>query len=459
MNKNNYLPIIGIEVHVELKTKSKMFCGCSARHFRVKPNAHTCPVCLGLPGALPVPNRKAIEWCFLIGKALNCELMDDSSFDRKNYFYPDLAKGFQISQFNQPFCITGYLEFKMQNIGFKKIRINRVHMEEDTAKLLHKIIDGEKVSLIDFNRSGVPLVEIVTEADINSSQEAVEYLKRLQQIIRYLDVSDCDMEKGSMRCEVNISLQKIQKSPPAARHLRTGKTPKVQELPNYKVEIKNINSFRFVKRAIEYEIKRQEELLEKGETPIQETRGFNENRQKTYSQRGKEEAHDYRYFPEPDIPQFRIQNSELRIRKIPELPDQKIKRYIKDYGLPEMTAEILCTEKKRAQYFEEAISQITEISKIRGIANIIVNKKVNIKKFTPPQLIAYLQKQKTQKVSDKNQLLTIVEKVLKENQKAVSDLKNGKQEALGFLIGQVIRETACKADAQTVKKLLIEKLK
>jgi len=456
MNKNNYLTIIGIEVHLELKTKSKMFCGCCAGHFRVKPNTHTCPVCLGLPGALPVPNRKAIEWCFLIGKALNCNSREDSSFDRKNYFYPDLAKGFQISQFNQPFCREGFLTIKGSTLirinldkdkpfPSKKVRINRVHMEEDTAKLLHKIVDGEKVSLIDFNRSGVPLVEIVTEADINSSQEAVEYLKKLQQIIRYLGVSDCDMEKGSMRCEINISL--ISQQFPISNF----------KLPNYKVEIKNINSFKFVKRAIEYEITRQKELLKRGESPIQETRGFNENRQKTYSQRSKEEAHDYRYFPEPDIPLIKISNLKSQISNvIPELPEEKKERFIKVYNLSEYNASILVLDIQKADYYEGTVKAGGDP---QGTANIIINKRIDINKFTPKQLVKHLQKQKTDKVSDTAKLNEVIDNILKQNQKAAYDFKKGKQEVIGFLIGQVIRETAGKADAQTVKKLLIEKLK
>ena len=456
-----YLPIIGIEVHVELKTKSKMFCGCRAHHFRVKPNIHTCPVCLGLPGALPVPNKQAIEWCVLIGLALGCKINKESKFDRKNYFYPDLPKGYQISQYDMPFCQNGKLKLRIQNSELKIVRINRVHMEEDTGKLLHR----GNATLIDFNRSGVPLVEVVTEPDINSSEEAVEYLKKIQQIIRYLDVSDCDMEKGSMRCEVNISLKK------STSEEFEDFTSEVCKLPDYKVEIKNINSFKFVKKTIEYEIERQKEILKTGKTPPQETRGYNENKEITYSQRGKEEAHDYRYFPEPDIPVIKLQNSKTpKLQKLPELPDEKLKRFTKDYGLSEYNARILTVTKELANYFDEIVKVLKnhrrpspnfqEIEgQIKQLTNVIVNKKVDINKFTPKQLVKHLQKQKTAQVSDKSQLLKVINKVLAENKKAAEDYKKGKKEVIGFLIGQVMRKTKRKAEAQVVKKMLVEKMK
>ncbi|MBI3954847.1 Asp-tRNA(Asn)/Glu-tRNA(Gln) amidotransferase subunit GatB, partial [Candidatus Gottesmanbacteria bacterium] len=370
MNLSNYESVIGLEIHVELKTRSKMFCGCYADWFGRKPNSNTCPICLGLPGALPVPNKKAIEWCVMLGLALNCEIPQFSKFDRKNYFYPDLAKGYQISQYDRPFAVNGQLKIKDQSskvkVKDKIIRIRRVHLEEDTGKLLHDVVDGKRVSLIDFNRGGVPLVEIVTEPDIRSSEEARVFLKKLYQIIRYIGISDADMEKGSMRLEPNISVK-----------LKTDK-----DLPNYKVEVKNINSFNFAKKAIDFEIVRHLDLLSQGETPKQETRGWDEKKGITYSQRSKEEAHDYRYFPEPDIPpirwtEFQISNYKLQI---PELPDDKLNRFIKDYGLSEYDSTILTDELETANYFEKAFEQLNnETMKQltpKTIANWIINKKV-----------------------------------------------------------------------------------
>ena len=327
MNKIKYEPVIGLEVHVELKTKSKMFCGCSAEYFGKNPNTHICPVCLGLPGALPVPNKKSIEWCIMIGLALNCKINNFSKFDRKNYFYPDLPKGYQISQYDQPFAVGGYIHLEGETsrhlpAGAKKrIMIRRVHMEEDTGKLIHQ---GDS-TLIDFNRCGVPLVEIVTEPDFESAEEVVEYLKKLQQIVRYLGVSDADMEKGDMRLEPNISLSPCHPELVSGSQYQQTKmlkqdgyqtvTRQVQhdnrKLPKYKVEVKNINSFRFVEKAIEYEIKRQGKILDDGRTPSQETRGWDEDKQKTVTQRVKEEANDYRYFPEPDIPPIRLSESQI----------------------------------------------------------------------------------------------------------------------------------------------------
>lgn len=451
--KNEYTPIIGLETHVELKTKSKMFCGCSADYFGKEPNTHTCPVCLGLPGALPVPNKKAIEWCIKIALALNCKINEFSKFDRKNYFYPDLAKGYQISQYDLPFGHEGSITLS----SGKTIRIRRVHMEEDTGKLMH---DGD-VSLVDFNRSGVPLVEIVTEPDFHDSQDVTEYLQKLQQIVRYLDVANADMEKGEMRLEPNISLSP---SP-----LRRGQGEVDIELPNYKVEVKNINSFKFVEKAIGFETKRQTELLEKNERPAQETRGWDNVRQKTFSQRSKEEAQDYRYFPEPDIPPIRVTKAQVESLKseMPEMPGIKLKRFEKEYNLPSSDAEILTRERSLADYFEKAISSLratafdaakqssTQINITpKQIANWIINKKIDINQTKIEDLIKQIQAASQTAQIDEGELDTIIKQVLTENEQAVADYKKGKVTVIMFLVGMVMRKVGKKIDAQMVKEKL-----
>jgi aspartyl-tRNA(Asn)/glutamyl-tRNA(Gln) amidotransferase subunit B len=386
---NNYTPIIGLEVHVELKTKSKMFCGCSADYFGKEPNTHTCPVCLGLPGALPVPNKQAIEWCIMIAQALNCEISSFSKFDRKNYFYPDLPKGYQISQYDLPFGLNGYMILK----SGKKVGITRVHMEEDTAKLSHQDVNGESVSLIDFNRSSVPLVEIVTEPDFNSAEEVTEYLTRLRQIVRYLGVSNADMEKGDMRLEPNISLTTASEVPSTERRAQ-GITNK-DLLPTYKVEVKNINSFRFVAQAIEFEKKRHAEILDLGETPVQETRGWNEAKQKSISQRVKEEANDYRYFPEPDIPPFRFTDEEITKIKaqMPELPDVKFERFKSEFGLPDYDVELVTRERAVADYFEEAAKiEKNKTSRRNRFVTRLLKKKRKCKQSRPKNLYILLKK-------------------------------------------------------------------
>ncbi|OGH50233.1 MAG: hypothetical protein A3H17_04145 [Candidatus Levybacteria bacterium RIFCSPLOWO2_12_FULL_37_14] len=440
----NYEPVIGLEVHVELKTKSKMFCSCSADYFGQKPNTHTCPVCLGSPGALPVPNGKAIDWCVMIGLALNCKIANFSKFDRKNYFYPDLPKGYQISQYDQPFCLKGFITLS----NGKKIGITRVHMEEDTAKLTHQ---GEN-SLIDFNRSGVPLVEIVTEPDFENAKEVIEYLKKLQQIVRYLDVSDADMEKGNMRLEPNISLREITMN----NELLT-----INNLPKYKVEVKNINSFRFAEKAIEYEIRRQTEILSENKTPVQETRGWDEDKQKTVSQRIKEEANDYRYFPEPDIPPIRFTQNQIRqlADQMPELPDAKLARLIKEYNLSKYDAEILTREKEMTDYFEEAV-KVGKTFKInpKQIANTVINKKIDMNNILPAELVKNIVNFKKTDDIDENKLQEITDKVIKENQKAINDYKSGKVQVIGFLIGKV-KQHFPTADSNQIKTALEKKLK
>lgn len=432
-----YKPVIGLEVHVELNTNSKMFCGCDATYFGKEPNTHTCPVCLGLPGALPVPNRKAIVSCVSIGLALNCKIPNFSKFDRKNYFYPDLAKGYQISQYDKPFCIEGHITLS----NGKKIGITRAHMEEDTAKLTHAEVDGKKVSLVDFNRSGVPLVEIVTEPDFETAEEVVEYLKKLQQIVRFLGVSNADMEKGDMRLEPNISLRK------------NGE----EGLPKYKVEVKNINSFRFVGKAIEFEIKRQSEILDKGEIPAQETRGWNEVKNGTVSQRSKEEAHDYRYFPEPDIPPIVWEGWELeQIKKnLPQLPDEKLKNFVKDYGLTEKTALVLVSNLQICTLFEgSAKLAIEEKVDPTEVANYIANQKLDLSKISPDEIVEAVKEKKSGKIEDEEELEKIAQEVIAENEKSANDFKSGKDSAIQSLIGGVMRKTQGKADASIARKVL-----
>lgn len=429
-------PVIGLEVHVELKTNSKMFCGCSANYFGKEPNTHTCPVCLGLPGALPVPNKKAIEWCIMIGLALNCKIPLFSKFDRKNYFYPDLAKGYQISQYDQPFCINGFVELS----SGKKIRIKRVHMEEDTGKLIHQ---GDS-TLIDFNRSGVPLVEIVTEPDFENANEVKEYLQSLQQIVRYLKVSNANMEKGEMRLEPNISL-------------KSGK-----EVPKYKVEVKNINSFSFVSKAINYEIERQLKIIEDGKIPAQETRGFVEKTSSTVTQRIKEEASDYRYFPEPDIPPFRWEQKYIEDLKsqMPELPDKKAKRFKKDYSLLHQDIEILTREKAMADYFEQAVEDGRQFKlESKKIANYLINKKLDIEKTQPADMIKLLISENQVSEIDQDELDKVIDKIIKENDNAVLDYKKGKENAIMFLVGETMRKFPQKIDASKVKASLLAKLK
>lgn len=422
--------IVGLEVHVELRTNSKMFCSCPADHFGREPNTQTCPVCLGLPGALPVPNKKAIEWTIMLGAALGGEIQSFSRFDRKNYFYPDLPKSYQISQYDQPFILGGAITLD----SGKTIRVRRVHLEEDTGKLQHQIIEGERCTLIDFNRSGVPLVEIVSEPDANSADEAKEYLEKLHQIVRYLGISDADMEKGSMRLEPNVNLEiedegKIYKTPVA--------------------EIKNINSFRFVKKAIEYEIDRQFKVF--GETGVEmargnkETRGWDEAKQITVPQRVKEEASDYRYFPDPDIPPFVWSPEQIAAFKQEagriELPPAKKERFIKTYGLSDYQANILTQEKQAADYFERTVKagEAQKVSPIE-IANVIINKRTE-PGLSPEALVAFIVSSKQKAEIPEEELGRLIDKFLSENPQAAEAYKKGKPQALGMIVGMVKKET------------------
>ena len=440
-----------MEVHVELKTQSKMFCGCKNDPFHAdKPNIYTCPVCLGLPGALPVAKKKAIDWTIKLGLALGCKINQLSKFDRKHYFYPDLPKGYQISQYDLPFCYDGKIETSYGQVG-----ITRVHLEEDTGKLIHDTVNGKKVTLIDFNRSSVPLIEIVTDPNIYSSAQAKEYAKKLRQIIRYLDIADCDMEKGGMRLEANISLLTIKDG---EDKLKTDK------LPSYKVELKNINSFRFLERGIEYEIERQKDLLENNNTPVQETRGYNAEKNITYSQRTKEEAADYRYFPDPDIPPIRISDQWLKTIKSqsPININDRLNNWHEDYGLKPEIVELIFETSVQADWLD-ALFQLAKKANIEvdKLVNTVVNRRIYIDLFTVKPEIAlksYQQATTTDDVSDE-ELIIIIKKVLNSQPKAVNDFKSGKTNVINFLVGMVMREAKKKIEFNRIVKIIISILK
>ena len=459
-----YDVVIGLEIHAELETKSKMFCSCPNVPLEDKPNKNICPVCTGQPGSLPVPNKTAIEWTIKTGLALGCRIAEFSKFDRKNYFYPDLPKGYQISQFDLPFCADGKL-----TINGREIRIRRIHLEEDTGKLIHP--SGTDYSLVDYNRSSAPLMELVTEPDIHSADEARKFCQMYQLILRYLEVSNADMEKGQMRCEVNISL----------------KNPEDTKLGNL-VEVKNINSFRSVGRAIEYEINRQSEILDRGEEVPRENRGWDDGKGMTMAQRSKEEAHEYRYFPEPDIPPIDLKAGSIDIEQIksslPELPMDRLNKFQDELGLNEADSTDLTFNKSWGDYLE-AVLKISNEIKPKLVANWIVNEGLSaldsdkasellvlIEKGEISGKIAkdvYLKMKETGKsaseiikehgmshIKDESALEEIIKKVISENSKPVEDYKLGKEAALKFLIGQVMRESRGQADPAIVNSLLIK---
>lgn len=447
MKNQTYHPIIGLEVHAELKTKSKMFCGCKNDPFHASaPNIHTCPVCLGMPGALPVANRTAIEWTIKLGLALNCKINLFSKFDRKHYFYPDLPKGYQISQYDQPFCYDGFVETSQG-----KVRIRRIHLEEDTAKLQHTTIDGKKVSLVDFNRSSVPLIEIVTEPDIKSGEQAKEYGKQLRQIIRYLDIGDCDMEQGGMRLEANISV---------ADKPYDGSADFV--LPAYKVEVKNINSFRFLEQAINFEINRHSELLKSGEVPVQETRGFDSVKNVTFSQRTKESAEDYRYFPDPDLPpiEFTPEFIETVRTNLPELPAQVVVRWQSAYDLqPVMSLKLLTSTAAAAWYDQVLAAAAAKNITATKIINALINKKITAQVGDPvASIISQFEALTSTDTVDDSELAATIQTVLTANPDAVEKYKAGKTAVIGFLIGQVMRTAGKKLDHAQVLKAIEQSL-
>jgi aspartyl-tRNA(Asn)/glutamyl-tRNA(Gln) amidotransferase subunit B len=480
MSKVMYEPVIGLETHVQLQTQSKMFCGCSAAYAGAEPNTHVCPVCMAMPGTLPVMNRQAVEYALLTGMALNCEHPAASKFDRKNYPYPDLVKGYQISQYDLPFSANGWLTVDVDGESYR-IGVTRAHMEEDTAKLIHRRENGASYSLIDLNRAGVPLMEVVSEPDIRTPAQARAYLQKLRLIVQTLGVSTGNMEEGAMRCDVNVSLR-----------------PVGTEAFGTKVEIKNLNSARSVQRALEYEIERQSRALDQGERIVQETRGFDEDRGITVSQRSKEEAHDYRYFPEPDLPPVFISREwlgELR-GHLPELPDAKRDRYARDYGLSPYDAVQLTSSVATSIFFERAVALYAkpkvvanwvqgELFRILNDAGVeleeshatpealvevlglvddatitqAIAKQVfeeTVKTGTSPKAIV-AEKGLTQ-ISDTGELERAAADAIAANPQAVADYRAGKQAAMGFLTGQVMKATRGKANPSTVNEILRRQL-
>ncbi len=436
-----YKLVLGLEIHMHLKTARKMFCRCSADVYGAEPNTHTCPTCLGLPGALPVPNFDAVRKTQLLGLALNSNLNENSRFDRKHYFYPDLPKGYQISQYKQPLCVGGFLELANGH----KAEIERVHLEEDTAKSMHE----KGKTLVDFNTSSMPLVEIVTKPTFTTIEDAVEFSKKVQMIVREFGLGDADMEKGQMRLEPNISL-------------RTSDMEAKDELPPYKVEIKNINSFKFMEKAVRAEVERQRKLLEAGETPIQENRGYVEEKKTTVSQRSKEEAHDYRYFPEPDIPpmEFDAAYMEALKQEFNELQKYVVKpedmlTKLEVHGLADNIVSSLVSLAQGV--YPEAVKEFEDLIDSgldpKEVANILVNRP-EYRNITPQEFAQKLEKEKD-KVSDEDILTLAIKNVLDNNQDAVQSYMAGKDSALQFLTGMVMRETKGKADANKVKELLI----
>jgi aspartyl-tRNA(Asn)/glutamyl-tRNA(Gln) amidotransferase subunit B len=479
-----YEPVIGLEVHCELKTATKLFCGCSTI-FGSDSNTQVCPVCLGLPGTLPVMNEKAVEYAVKIGLALNCTIAKYSKMDRKNYYYPDLPKAYQVSQYDKPLNYAGYLDIITKE-GTKRIGVTRAHLEEDAGKLIHQggkagRLESSDYSLADYNRGGIPLVEIVSEPDIRSADEAHAYLTALRNILLYIGVSDCNMEEGSLRCDANVSVR-----------------PKGTEKFGTRTEIKNMNSFKFAKQAIEYEIKRQSALLDKGERVVQESRLWDVNESKTKTMRSKEEAHDYRYFPEPDlVPIILSEDYVNSIKKnLPELPAAKRTRFVSQYGLTEYDAGVLTSDQELADWYEEGAKhtknpkglsnwmmgdmaarmkeeekelkdlkfeqkKLCELVDLidKGTINSKQAKEVFIELFDTGKSPEAIVKDKGMvQVSDPAVIEKAVEKVLGENANVVADYKGGKQGVLGFLVGKVMQATQGKANPKLVNEILKKKL-
>lgn len=429
---SKYHLVLGLEIHFHLRTKKKVFCGCIANFYGAKPNTHVCPTCLGLPGALPVANFEAVEKAQILGLALNCKLNEFSRFDRKHYFYPDLPKGYQISQYLYPLCLDGFVELD----NGKKCELERIHLEEDTAKSIHR--SGE--TLIDYNKSGSPLVEIVTKPIFESASEAVEFAKKIQDVVRTLDIADVDMEKGQLRLEANISV-------------RTTEMKEKGILPDYKVEVKNINSFRFLEKAINYEIERQSEILEKGERVPQENRGFNEVKNITVSQRKKEEAKDYRYFPDPDLPPmfFDKKHFEDLRKNLPELPRQTYEKLKSKYSLNDNQAKFLSNGD--GLLLVEKFYSLAEKSDPIKVANLLINKP-ETRELSNDDFLSQIKAFAVSEISEER-LNEAVETVLRNETDAFEKLRSGKDQVLMYLVGQVMRELKTKADT----KKIISKIK
>lgn len=430
-----YCLVLGLEIHLHLNTSKKMFCGCSADIWEKEPNTVTCPACLGLPGALPVPNFEAVKKTQLLGLSLGCSLNKNSRFDRKHYFYPDLPKGYQISQYKQPLCVDGKLDLDSGNVA----DIERVHLEEDVAKSFH---EGEK-TLVDFNKSGVPLVEVVTRPCFRNIADATDYCKQIQMMIRHLGIGEADMEKGQMRLEANISL-------------RAKEMEEKDELPNYKVEVKNINSFKFMEKAVRAEIVRQREILESGAVPAQENRGFKEGAKGTVSQRSKEEAKDYRYFSEPDIPPMEFDDkyiNELK-KSLPLLPGDIKKELVDEYKISKMSAKVL-VDNLGNEYVSKFKDLVTAGIDANAAANILINKP-ELRGLKTKKIIENMRNVPAQ--LSKEELDKVITKVLSENQKAIEDFKKGKEASMQFLIGAVMRQLKEKTDAGLIKEVLLKKI-
>lgn len=501
MESPKYDIIIGLEIHIQSNTESKMFCFCPTHYFEKEPNTHVCPTCLGLPGALPVPNKRAIELCILLGLATNCDIDSEIHFDRKHYFYPDLPKGYQISQYKRPICSDGHIDIKDEDGKKYSIEIERIHQEEDVAKSTHHLENEQEYSLIDYNKSGVPLIEIVSKPNIRSAYQAREYAGKIRQIVRYLGISDADMEKGQMRCEPNISLQEKGK----------WKYENGQILPignyklNSKVEVKNIGSISAVEKSILYEVERIQKELEEGKKIIQQTRGWNADKGITEFQRSKETADDYRYMPEPDIPIIEITKDDIErvSTELVELPDEKKERYMNTYSLSDYDSDVLTANKDISIYFEDLLKSLSDnmdtIKAAKSASNWITgtvfsianDKKIEINESNiPKDSLAYLITEFEKKVLTRNKaesilkesleqkknlkelitialqessantdnLESIIDEVINDNAKAVSDFKSGKQTTIGYLVGQVMQKTKGNADPNMAKDILIKKL-